>query len=65
MDVIRCIHCGFTGNKEFLERSCGNCFACMGCEIYICPQCQEEIVVRPFREERRKTLRERNRQNSG
>jgi len=46
--MIKCTECGFEGDREYLERSCGNCFACMGCEIYYCPRCGEEIVIRPF-----------------
>ncbi len=59
MDTIQCIQCGFEATKNHLERSCGNCFACLGCEIYICPQCQQDIVVRPLREKRPRTLRDR------
>ena len=47
--VILCHNCGFSLERDDLFRSCGNCFACLGCEIYICPECGIELVVRPRR----------------
>ncbi|KOH44005.1 hypothetical protein NC99_32210 [Sunxiuqinia dokdonensis] len=32
-----------------MRRDCGNCFACTGCEIYICPNCRRGIVVKPVK----------------
>jgi hypothetical protein len=32
------------------DRICSNCFACTGCEIYKCPSCGAEVVVKPVRE---------------
>lgn len=42
---VHCTHCNTSWDKRDLERSCSNCFACTGCEAYICPQCRYEIVV--------------------
>ncbi len=47
-EIITCTGCGFQAPKGNLDRSCGNCFACTGCEIYICPECDGEIVVKPM-----------------
>ena len=37
-------------DKDDLQRDCGNCFACTGCEIYICPACRRAIVVKPLKQ---------------
>lgn len=44
---VTCVHCGKTWDKEMLAKSCSNCFACTGCEAYICSDCRYEIVVIP------------------
>jgi hypothetical protein len=46
---ITCGSCGliFERSKEY--KFCSNCFACTGCEIYYCPDCEEEIIVTPVR----------------
>ena len=48
-DYIICGSCNlkFERDKEF--RNCCNCFACTGCEIYYCPECDNEIVITPVR----------------
>jgi len=38
----------FDRTKEY--RHCSNCFACTGCEIYYCPQCDNEIVITPVKQ---------------
>ena len=48
-EIVHCTHCGFEAQKGDLDRSCSNCFACTGCEIYICPECRNEIVVTPMK----------------
>lgn len=48
-EIVKCSNCGFEAPKDHLSRSCSNCFACTGCEIYVCPKCREEIVVKPMR----------------
>lgn len=48
-EPVVCKHCGNHFDKDDLQRSCGNCFACLSCEIYVCPICAAEIVVRPMR----------------
>ncbi len=35
-----------------LKRNCSNCFACTGCEVYLC-SCRGRIVVKPPREMKR------------
>ncbi|MDP2335585.1 MAG: hypothetical protein Q8N05_03865 [Bacteroidota bacterium] len=47
--LITCSHCGNTWDKKLLPKSCSNCFACTGCEAYICPECRYEIVVVPIK----------------
>jgi predicted RNA-binding Zn-ribbon protein involved in translation (DUF1610 family) len=44
---ILCHNCGTTLERDMIFRSCGNCFACTGCEIYTCPECGTELVVKP------------------
>ncbi len=45
--LITCTYCGKSWDKNQLGRSCSNCFACTGCEAYVCPECRYEIVVSP------------------
>jgi len=52
--TITCASCGFSFKKGEVDRQCSNCFACTGCEIYLCPSCGEEIVVKPMREMKRR-----------
>jgi uncharacterized protein YbaR (Trm112 family) len=44
--MVYCRECGETFKKDYLQRSCSNCFVCTSCEIYICPECRSEIVVK-------------------
>ena len=46
---VQCAECKSEFNKGDLQRSCSNCFACTSCEIYICPNCGAEIVVKPMK----------------
>jgi len=46
IQILLCHHCGFSLERDLDYRSCSNCFACTGCEIYICPHCGAEIVVK-------------------
>lgn len=48
-NIVSCKHCEKRWNKKQLDRSCSNCFACTGCEAYICPECRYEIVITPPR----------------
>jgi len=43
-----CNTCGFQFSNFDVQRACSNCFACTGCEIYICPSCQKEVVIIPM-----------------
>jgi hypothetical protein len=54
-ELIACQACGARFKKDDLQRSCGNCFACTGCEIYVCAVCKAEIVVRPMRQIKKST----------
>ncbi len=45
--IILCHNCGTSIERDLFYRSCSNCFACTGCEIYICPECATEIIVKP------------------
>ncbi len=47
--LVECKICGNKFKKEDLMKSCSNCFACTGCEAYICPVCDNEIVVVPIK----------------
>lgn len=48
-EILTCPDCGQSFDKDSLQRDCGNCFACTGCEIYLCPNCRGEIVVKPMK----------------
>jgi hypothetical protein len=54
--LISCPVCGSTNKQGDLEKVCSNCFACTGCEIYFCPQCREEMVVKPVGEPRKRRI---------
>ena len=45
----RCESCGFEFSNLDVSRVCSNCFACTGCEVYACPQCEKEVVVKPMK----------------
>ena len=49
-EMIACTACGFIWSKADQDRECSNCFACTGCEIYLCPGCRKEIVIKPIGE---------------
>ncbi len=36
--LLSCSHCWLIGDGQYMSRSCGNCFACVGCKIYSCPK---------------------------
>ena len=44
--VYTCKNCDSQFSNFDVPRTCSNCFACTGCEIYICPQCEEEVVIK-------------------
>lgn len=48
-EILTCKNCGESFEKGSLQRDCANCFACTGCEIYVCPNCRHEIVVKPIK----------------
>ena len=48
-----CSECGFQFSNLDVPRTCSNCFACTGCEIYLCPSCQAEVLVRPIKKMQR------------
>lgn len=45
--IILCHNCGTSMERDLVYRTCSNCFACTGCEIYTCPGCGTEIIVKP------------------
>ncbi len=45
----QCADCGFEFSNLDVPRTCSNCFACTGCEIYICPSCNKEVVIKPMK----------------
>lgn len=44
-----CQSCGFSFSNLNVLRTCSNCFACTGCEIYLCPSCEKEVVIKPMK----------------
>ena len=64
MKTIECENCFKEHNVESLKKSCGNCFACTGCEIYLCPNCHKEIIVTPIQTRFSPTTDELNGPNS-
>lgn len=47
--TVTCESCGFATSSLDIDRQCSNCFACTGCETYLCPACGNEIIVKPIR----------------
>ena len=47
--IYFCNGCGFKFSNLDVSRVCSNCFACTGCEIYACPNCGSEVVVKPVK----------------
>lgn len=47
--LYRCSECGFEFTNLQVDRTCSNCFACTGCEIYLCPNCSAEVVIKPIK----------------
>jgi len=45
----RCKTCGYEFSNLDASRVCSNCFACSGCEIYNCPACGAEVVIKPVK----------------
>jgi len=45
-DIIVCSNCSNSFDKETVRQKCSNCFACTGCEIYFCPFCGSEAILR-------------------
>jgi len=50
ISIILCYNCGLSFERDLDYRLCSNCFACSGCEIYTCPGCGTEIIVKPKKE---------------
>jgi predicted Zn-ribbon and HTH transcriptional regulator len=48
--IYACKACGFQFSNLDVPRSCSNCFACTGCEIYMCPSCKAEVVIKPVKQ---------------
>lgn len=44
-----CLVCGFKFSNLDADRTCSNCFACTGCEIYLCSSCGSEVVIKPMK----------------
>lgn len=44
--IYTCNSCGFKFSNVDVMRSCSNCFACTGCEIYLCPKCENEVIIK-------------------
>jgi len=44
-----CSACDFKFSNLDVSRVCSNCFACTGCEVYHCPACGVEVVVKPMK----------------
>jgi len=50
--IILCHNCGTSIERDLSYRLCSNCFACTGCEIYTCPDCATELIVKQKKTER-------------
>jgi len=48
--IYTCGNCGFAFSNLDVPRTCSNCFACSGCEIYLCPSCKAEVVIKPIKD---------------
>ncbi len=46
--LVLCKRCNNHFQKSTLEKDCGNCFVCLSCEAYICPNCGRSIIVQPI-----------------
>lgn len=46
---ITCPHCGRKINSDDAQRLCSNCFACTGCERYLCYFCDNTIIISDVR----------------
>lgn len=44
--TIQCHNCLYSAQKNTFVKSCGNCFACKGCEMFLCPNCEEIIILK-------------------
>ncbi|MBK6282212.1 MAG: hypothetical protein IPF54_05680 [Draconibacterium sp.] len=51
--IYICTSCGFQFSNLDVDRTCSNCFACTGCEIYNCPSCDAEVVIKPIKQMKR------------
>ena len=47
--IYTCSACEFRFSNLDVDRTCSNCFACTGCEIYLCPACGLEVVIKPMK----------------
>lgn len=48
-ETILCKQCNQSFDKKDLQIVCSNCFACTGCERYVCPKCNNAIVISPVK----------------
>ena len=48
-EYIICGKCSYKFDRTKEKKHCSNCIVCTGCEIYYCPDCDEEIVITPIR----------------
>ncbi len=47
--LYTCKNCNFRFSNLDVMRTCSNCFACTGCEIYTCPACHNEVIVKEMK----------------
>ena len=40
-----CQSCKQNFDRKQAKHVCSNCFACRGCEVYLCPECNAEVIV--------------------
>ncbi len=45
----QCSHCLSVFDSGDAQKICSNCFACTGCETYCCPNCGEEVIIKPIK----------------
>ena len=54
--IYLCNFCGIKFSRDEAIKVCSNCFACTGCEIFICPGCGEEVVIKAIKKPNRDNI---------
>ena len=49
LKIYTCLECKKDFTRDDAEKVCSNCFACTGCEMYICPHCGHENIFKEMK----------------